>query len=377
MNASKVALALGLSRRQLAALVDAEPDFPVLEVSRAGYRLWPREAIEAWRAQRPLPAPGYRPPAVTVAESRLHGTPERITPELQLIFELACSEAVSLNHYWVGPDHLVLALLHPECPGMARAVLRSFGLSLANAREAWVESMGDPYEPHKLTLAVPPVTRFPFERAKLEALDLRDEHVSSEHLLLDLINGSAKVTQDRELAERVITPRVMSSPQLLWRVQSSKSSPAILRMFLNPLGIDAEAVRDRVMALTEDPSRHFEPLEPPRRPRERRARWAGKEPQLALSPLGHHPDRRRTWGSGVFPNPDGNAGGIMQGNALLQYFIDRDGYPVLTTTGKPVHTLIDPQGNHVLDADGMAQLTVIDVPPGSRLHAYPREDRHR
>jgi hypothetical protein len=30
---------------------------------------------------------------------------------------LAAEEATALHHSWIGEDHLVLALLHPDCPG--------------------------------------------------------------------------------------------------------------------------------------------------------------------------------------------------------------------------------------------------------------------
>jgi len=63
----------------------------------------------------------------------------------------------------------------------------------------------------------------------------------------------------------------------------------------------------------------------------------------------------------------------MHGKAMLQYRIDRDGYPVLTTDGRPIGSLIDPQGEYVLNAEGKVQLTVIDVPQGAAIRTYPRE----
>lgn len=371
IEAAEVARVLDVSRRQVAQLAASEADFPASEVGPGGYRLWAQASIDAWASSHPVRGPAYEAPEASVAEPRLHGTPERITPELQHIFELAVSEATSLNHSWLGGEHIVLALLRPECPGAARMVLRSLGLTLEGTRDAWVESMGDPYDPQELELVVPPATRFPFERAKLEALDLRDEQVTSEHLLLDLIDPAPQEPSDPELARALVTPSVMSSPNLLWRVRSSKDVPSVLAMFFDWRGTHARAVRDRVIALTEDPTRHFDP--PQRLPVEPKRRWAGREPELTLSPLGHHPERRRPWGSGVFSRPDGT-GTFKQGKALLQYFIDRDGYPVLTTEGNPVHVLIDAEGNHVLGEDGEVQLTAIDVPPRSEPRPYRLED---
>lgn len=369
--AGEVARLLGVSRRRVSELVASEAGFAGPTVGEGGYFVWPRESIDAWAASRSDGAPKYVPPICSVAEPRLFGSPELITPDLAEVFDLACEEARSLNHDGVTCDHLVLAFLRPNCPGAAGATLGSFGLTHGDARTAWTESMGDRFEPHDGDVAVAPATRFPFERAKLEALDLRDEHVSSEHLLLDLIDESPKRIVDRDLAECVLTPRVLSSPDLLWRVQSSKYPTQVLRQFFDPRGVGAAVVRDRVIALTEDATRQFEPLpEPPPAPK---SPWAGPEPQLALSPLGHHPERRRPWGSGVFSSPE-SPGGIRRGRALLQYFIDRDGYPVLTTEGKPIHLLIDEDGNDVLDDDGYRQDAVIDVPPGSSAKAYRLED---
>src|SRR5215210_3841608 len=68
----------------------------------------------------------------------------------------------------------------------------------------------------------------------------------------------------------------------------------------------------------------------------RKAHPAPPEPELAPSPAGHDPRRRRPWGSGVFELP-----GRPWSPANGQYTIDRDGYPVLTTDGRPVGHLED------------------------------------
>jgi hypothetical protein len=50
--------------------------------------------------------------------------------------------------------------------------------------------------------------------------------------------------------------------------------------------------------------------------------------ELAPTPDGADPRRRKPWGSKVFVDADGNA--VRQGPALRQYLIDRNGNPVLT-----------------------------------------------
>jgi hypothetical protein len=63
------------------------------------------------------------------------------------MLNLAVGEASTLNHTWIGPDHLGLGLLHPNCPGVAGAVLESFGARLEPLRQAFIDSMGDPTTP--------------------------------------------------------------------------------------------------------------------------------------------------------------------------------------------------------------------------------------
>jgi hypothetical protein len=52
-----------------------------------------------------------------------------------------------------------------------------------------------------------------------------------------------------------------------------------------------------------------------------------------------------------------------------QYFLDRDGYPVLTTDGRPVHIVVDEQGVPVLAPQGQYKLGPVEVPPGGTVTA--------
>lgn len=53
--------------------------------------------------------------------------------------------------------------------------------------------------------------------------------------------------------------------------------------------------------------------------------------------------------------------------ASEQYFVDRDGHPVLTRDGRPVHDVDDEQGQPVLDADGRPLIVPVEVPEGSSV----------
>ena len=258
---------------------------------------------------------------------------------LDEIFRIASAEAEQLNHHWVGRDHLLLALLHPDCPGLARTVLEAFGVSLDQIRQEWTAGLGDPFEPHDRALVVPPGTNHVLTRAKVNAAELEDDEVAGEHVLLALTDEWPGAHPDALIAER---------------------------------GGDAASLRERLISVTDGmlpapeppPPRAWPPTAPKRVRRP-------PEPELAPSPLGHDPRRRKPWGSAVFGTPEGKA--FTQGRWLRQYFIDRDGYPVLTTDGQPIHTLIDEEGRPVLDEDGRQIVTVVDVPPAARVRAYPQD----
>jgi hypothetical protein len=38
-------------------------------------------------------------------------------PQIWAVMNRAAHEAQELNHPWIGDDHLMLGMLHPDCPG--------------------------------------------------------------------------------------------------------------------------------------------------------------------------------------------------------------------------------------------------------------------
>jgi hypothetical protein len=256
------------------------------------------------------------------------------------ISKLASDEARQLHHDLVGPDHLLLALLHLECPGAAREALASFGVSLDEARNDVVESLGDPFDDNPQGwVTLPPATQLFFERATLQAVELRDEEVTGQHVLLALIDE--------------------------W---SEGGSPA----YLAKPGLSLDALRQRVIALTEESRDVPEtPASIPPVAHAQRRIPRPPEPELAPTRGGHDPRRRRPWGSAVFH--DGQGRPVTQGIWLRQYFIDRDGNPVLTVDGRPVHLLIDEEGYPVLDEVGQPIIAPVEIPPGSAIKAPPTD----
>ena len=325
VHAAEVARILGVSRGQVAELSREGSGFPHSELGPDGYRVWSRSEIEGWAAahpDRPPQASRLRPPA-----------PGEVGQGTDHVLAIARAEASDLNHHGVGTDHLFLALLHPECPGEAHAVLKSLGVELDEARRRWVESMGDPFDPHDRELVVPPATHHVLEHATLAAVELEDERVTGTHVLIVLMRGWAR------------------HPQSL-----RPEFPA-----------DVHALHERLVQQTDGMLPVARPGPPSPHPWESLKRIPRPpELELAPSPAGHDPRKRRPWGSRVFEIP-----GKPWSPANGQYSIDRDGFAVLTTDGRPVGSLTDGEGRTVLDEEGNGILAPVDVPTGAEVRLHP------
>jgi hypothetical protein len=321
VTAAEAARLLGVTRQRVLELAEAD-GFPPAEGTTTGGRRWPRTAAQTWAVAHPEPGPVFTGPTVPADG----GHPRQV----QAVLNLAGDESQALNHTWIGPDHLGLGMLHPDCPGTARAVLESLGARLEPLRQAFVDSLGDPYDTPVTHRVIPPATQLALERANLEATWLADAEVASEHVLLALTDQ--------------------------WRDSS------FVLGWLHRCGISAEAVRQRVIDVTEGMALPAPPerLEPP-----------PPEPDpvdaldLAPNPLGHDPRRRLPWGSRGFGVPLGRP--PKAGMLGRQYFIDRDGYPVLTTDGRPVHIVVDEDTIPVLDEQGRQTIGPVEIPPGGEL----------
>src|SRR5512132_3694771 len=118
VTAAEAARLLGLTRQQVLELAAAGGDFPPAQLTATGGPVWPRVAIQKWAVAHPTPNPVFSVPEVPALPQR--------PPRVQQVLDLASRQGSILNHDWIGPDHLILGLLHPDCPGAARAVLESF-----------------------------------------------------------------------------------------------------------------------------------------------------------------------------------------------------------------------------------------------------------
>lgn len=328
LTAADAARILGVTRQRLIELATADPQFPASQPSPGGGRAWMRAAVEAWAAAHPDRGPLHRAPDLPRVGGR--------SPQVRKVADLAGAAAQALHHDWIGPEHLLDALVHPGCPGAARAVLASLGITAEELRQARERSFVDPYEPGSGWKKVTTTVQLLLERAHLEAVLLADAEVTSEHVLLALASHWA----DDPVATASLRRR----------------------------GLDPAAVRRRVLDLTEGvavpppPEAPWPELEP-----EAAMRRVAPGLELAPTPDGKDPRRRMPWGSMMFVDADGTPIKRADGQALRQYLVDRDGNPVLTSDGRPVHFVYDEHGRWVLDGDGRPLMVAVEVPQGSAV----------
>lgn len=278
VSASEAARMLGISRARVGQLVRENRDFPVSD-TYGDVRVWGRSAIEQWALIHPDRGVGYLRPVL--------GSPGVKAPAVSIIVSAAHQQARSLNHHWVGVEHLLLAMTVPECTGLAPSVLASFGIDVPLARLRLVEAFGDPFE-LKGGCAVPiresPRLQFVTERASLKAFELQDEVVDSEHVLLAL----ADAWYDAPLLGRILGER------------------------------DSMVVVSRVLAISEDTLSQGEGVAD-----------RSVSVELVMNPLGFDPWRRRPWTTQYFMDMESGRPCLQRGTAC-QYLVDRDGYPLMT-----------------------------------------------
>ena len=109
-----------------------------------------------------------------------------LTERAQRVLQLSQGEARRLGHDVIGTEHLLLGLV-AEGTGIAARALQNLGISLEDVRQA-VEKMvgkGDTDKVKMLTLT--PRAKKVLELAMVEARQLGQGYIGTEHILLGLI----------------------------------------------------------------------------------------------------------------------------------------------------------------------------------------------
>src|SRR5499427_615616 len=180
---------------------------------------------------------------------------ERFTEKAQEALQKAAQTAQESGQQAVEPEHLLLALSR-ELEGIARPLLEAAGVSLAGLeaelvsdieRLAKVHGGGQPFISNDLNLVL--------EQAEHEAQRLKDEYISTEHLLLALVERPALkragVTHDAILkalrqvrgSQRVTDPNPESKYQSLERYGRDLTAAAAAGKLDPVIGRDEEIRR--------------------------------------------------------------------------------------------------------------------------------------
>ncbi len=111
---------------------------------------------------------------------------ERFTDRARRVVVLAQEEARTLNHDYIGTEHLLLGLIH-EGSGVAAKALKALGITEEAVRQRVEESAPRGQQAPPLRIPFTPRAKKAFQLALREALQLGHIYIGTEHLLLGLL----------------------------------------------------------------------------------------------------------------------------------------------------------------------------------------------
>jgi ATP-dependent Clp protease ATP-binding subunit ClpC len=112
---------------------------------------------------------------------------QRFTDRARRVVVQAQDEARTLNHDYVGTEHLLLGLIHESVGGVAAKALESMGISLDAVRERVDEVTGRGVQAPSGHIPFTPQAKEVLKLALGESIQLGHNYVGTEHLLLGLI----------------------------------------------------------------------------------------------------------------------------------------------------------------------------------------------
>ena len=117
---------------------------------------------------------------------------ERFTDRARRVVVLAQEEARTLNHNYIGTEHVLLGLIH-EGEGVAAKALESLGISLEAVRQQVEQIIGQGQQPPSGHIPFTPRAKKVLELSLREALQLGHNYIGTEHILLGLIREAEGV----------------------------------------------------------------------------------------------------------------------------------------------------------------------------------------
>ena len=112
---------------------------------------------------------------------------ERFTDRARRVVVRAQEEARTLDHSYVGPEHLLLGLTHESVGGLAAAALQSLGIGLGTVRQRVEELTGRGVQAPSGHIPFTPQAKQALELSLAEAVQLGHHYIGTEHILLGLI----------------------------------------------------------------------------------------------------------------------------------------------------------------------------------------------
>jgi hypothetical protein len=111
---------------------------------------------------------------------------ERFTDKSRQVVVDAQTHARTMNHNYIGTEHLLLALTGTGA-GLAMQALGSFGITTENVEQVVVDMVGNAGSAPSGHIPFTPRSRKVLELALRESLKLGNNYIGPEHLLLGLI----------------------------------------------------------------------------------------------------------------------------------------------------------------------------------------------
>jgi ATP-dependent Clp protease ATP-binding subunit ClpC len=111
---------------------------------------------------------------------------ERFTDRARRVVVLAQEEARILGHNYIGPEHILLGLIH-EGSGVAAKVLESLGISQETVRQRVEEAIGRGEQAQSGHIPFTPQAKKLLESSLRESRALGHSYIGTEHILLALI----------------------------------------------------------------------------------------------------------------------------------------------------------------------------------------------
>ena len=175
---------------------------------------------------------------------------ERFTDRARRVVVLAQEEARTLNHNYIGTEHILLGLIQ-ESEGVAAQALEALNINLANVREEVVKIIGQGQQSPTGHIPFTPRAKKVLELSLREALQFGHNYIGTEHILLGLIKegegvaaqvlkqlGAELQTVRQKVVELLSPPGATGSPEAApgTAIQKAAEAPSTGSTVLDQFG---------------------------------------------------------------------------------------------------------------------------------------------